>query len=68
MLPEGGRALPDVHGDIKHLAFNHADELTLRKGTLLVMESPYNPVAAHALVVLHESYGTNHAVEVPLGI
>ena len=52
-LPEGGRAAPDVHRDVEHLALQHLEQLALRL-RVLEMQPPQDAAARERDVVLHE--------------
>ena len=58
MPPVGGAVLADVYGDIQYGSSDTAYQFALGEGWLLEVQPSHDPVAGHALVVLHESDGT----------
>ena len=53
-LPEGWRRTPQIHGDIEDRAFDHPNELALRVGRELIVDSAKDALQGNRLVVLHE--------------
>src|ERR1035437_3380399 len=55
-FPESGRATPNVHRHVEHLALQHLEQFALRC-RILKMEPPQNAAARERNVVLHEVLG-----------
>ena len=66
VFAEGGAADADVHRNVQHAAFQHAYQLALAVGALLVMQPADYAVAAVAFVVLNEAYAGYGLLELTL--
>ena len=66
VLSVGGRAFADIDGYVEDGSPDASNELALREGRALEMQSAHHAIGGHALVVLHEVDGADFLLELSL--
>ena len=72
MLAVCGAALANINSNIKNSTFHATNQLTLRVGRTLEMQSSHYTIAGHTFIVLYEINGmpkdrSHLLIELPLG-
>ena len=66
VLPVSGRPFSDVDGYVEDGSPNASNELALREGWALEVQSSHHPIGGHAFVILHKVDGAYFLLELSL--